>query len=181
MNQKSSLEQFRELFDLNNTKLTELGFDPKMIAGVGAIDRGFLWELKNEDLNEDERKQAIAYYRSLTMELGGERREREEALAQIVWKDRVEDDGIIILRSDDDTTSIRDALSFIVAEHYPEHPPQTIILQGSRRVYVQESEKAKQLHDNYGGFTFGRDACWGKLSDGEALPSLEDILKVIRS
>ena len=181
MSQQSSLEQFRKLFELNDTKLTELGFDPKMIAGVGAIDRGFLWELKNEDLNEDERKQAIAYYRSLTMELGGERREREEELAQIVWKNRVEDEGVIILRSDDDTTSVRDPLSFIVAENYPDHPPQTVIFQGSRRVYVQESEKARELYDTYGGFTFGRDACWGKMNDDEALPTQEEILKVLRS
>ncbi len=180
MSQQSSLEQFRKLFDLDDAKLVELGFDPKMIAGVGAIDRGFLWELKNEDLNEDQRKQAIAYYRSLTMELGGERREREEELAQAVWSNRKEDDGIIILRSDDDTTSIRDPLSFIVAENYPDHPPQTIIFQGNRRVYVQESEKARELYDTYGGFTFGRDACWGKMSDGEVLPTLNEILQVIR-
>lgn len=179
MKSKSSLEQFCDHFDLTNEKIADLGFDPKMIAGVGAIDRGFLWELKNEDLNEGERKAAIAYYKKLTIELGGERRERADELAGQVWKNREEREGIIILRSQDGEVSVRNALSFIVAENYPEKPPQIIILQGDERVYVQESEHAKELHDIYGGFTFGRDACWGKVSDEGKLPSLEEIITKI--
>ena len=179
MKQESSLEQFLAHFSIDNHQLVALGFDPKMIAAVGAIDRGFLWELKNEDLTEDERSQAIEYYKQLAVEVGGERREKEEALADQIWSQREEHDGILILRSPEPDVSVRDSLSFLVAKAYPDDPPQTIITQGSKRIYVQESPQAKALYDRYGGFTFGRDACWGKLSDTGDLPTVDDVLAIM--
>lgn len=179
MQKKSSLEQFLDLFKITDKRLDELGFDAKMVRAVGAIDRGFIWELKNEQLTEPERKEAVRYYRALTMELGEERREREEEAALDAWEEREERDGVIIVRSLADDISIRDALSFIVAENYPDTPPQTLIIQGKHRMYVQESKYAKDLHLKFGGFTFGRDACWGVQRDDHKLPSLDEVLAVI--
>ncbi len=181
MKPTSSLEQFCALFGLTDERLTELGFDPNMIAGVGAIDRGFLWELKNEDLTVDERKAAITYYKTLEREVGGNRWEQEEAVARDVWERQQMRDGILILISEDPAVSVRNALSFLVAEAYPDNPPQTIITQGHRRIYVQESPHAKALYDRYGGFTFGRDACWGKVSDTGDVPSVEEVFSLVAS
>ena len=179
MQEKSSLEQFCELFELTDEKLEALGFDPVMIASVAAIDRGFLWELDRLNLTQEERAAGIAYYKSLSHELNADRYEREEAAAREVWEGRRMEQGILILESHDDSLSIRNALSFLVAEAYPKHPPETIVVQGTRRVYVQESSKAKALFDQFGGFTFGRDQCWGKLSDTGDLPSVAELLAVL--
>lgn len=181
MKQESSLEQFLSFFEISDQDLHEAGFDAKMVRAVGAIDRGFLWELKNESLTEDERKQAIAYYRELAVEVGGQRREEEEEQAAIAWNNRRMEGNILIIESEPSHISVRDALSFMVAEAYPEHPPETIIRQGDRRIYVQESDRAADLYHAFGGFTFGRDKCWGKLRETEdALPSVETVLTYLQ-
>jgi hypothetical protein len=175
----SSLEQFLAHFNVDDEGLVNLGFDAKMVQGVGAIDRGFLWELNKTNLSDDEKKRARSFYRELTMELGGERRAGEEEAARLAWEDRKEEHGIIIIESTEDRLSIRDALSFILADAYPEHPPQVVIKQGSRRLYVQETPHAKTLFETFGGFTFGRDACWGILKEDGSLPSMDEVLAIL--
>lgn len=178
MQVQSSLEQFIELFAITDDQLKEWGFDPRMVEAVGAIDRGFLWELSRAGFAGKERKEAIAFYKSLTHELGTERRQKEEEHAQSAWEKREERDGIIIVTSPEDRISIRDAVSFIMAEQF-EEPRPVMIIQGVRRMYVQDSDKAKNLYDHFGGFTFGQDRCWGILREDGDLPKVDEVLRII--
>jgi len=179
MQEKSSLEQFRDYFGIDDTQVAALGFNPRMVEAVGVIDRGFVWELKREGFIGEDFQEALKFYRLLTLELGEKRRLKEEALAQEAWEEKREQNGVLIVKTEDDFGSIRDAVSFLVAAAYPEHPPQTVVIQGTRRMYVQESPHAKELHDRFGGFTFGKDECWGILKDDGNLPLLDEVLHVI--
>lgn len=178
MQPKSSLEQFMELFGITNEQLAGWGFDPRMVEGVAAIDRGFLWELDRSGIVGDEKKQAIAFYKTLTKELGIERREKEEVEAARAWQNREEREGVLIIRSEEDLISIRDAVSFIIAEQF-DAPRPVMIIQGKRRMYLQDSDRAKDLYDRFGGFTFGQDKCWGILKEDGDLPSVDEVLGVV--
>ncbi|MFA6130985.1 MAG: hypothetical protein WC730_01860 [Patescibacteria group bacterium] len=177
-NAKSSLEQFCEYFKLNDEKISALGFLPKEISWVAAIDRGFVWELREQGYAPEEIQQALAYYRTLTLQLGEARREKEETAAKIAWEAREEKNGILMVRSVADDISIRDALSFLVATTF-EKPQTVFIVQGHRRMYVQDTDAASALFDRFGGFTFGGDRCWGILKDDGNLPKEEEILEVL--
>lgn len=178
MNMKSSLEQFLDLFEVDDAKLENLGFDPLLVSSVAAMDRGFIWELKKQGLSKEDFDRSLEYYRELTMEVEGDRRLREEEVARSAWEKRKERGEIIIVESEDAKTSIRDPISFLVAKEWDE--PKTIfIIQGNRRMYVQDSGKAPILHQRFGGFTFGQDRCWGILKEDGNLPSVDDILAII--
>lgn len=180
-NEKSSLEQFLEKFEISEAELRDLGFDIEMIKAVGVMDSEFIWGLREHGYTQDKIDEVLKYWRSMTLELGDERRQKEEAEALSVWARRREQDGIVIVESEIDDISIRDALSFLVEETY--HEPRTVFIkQGDRRVYLQDVDStiAKRLHDTFGGFMFGKNKCWGILSeDGETLPTFEEIYKII--
>lgn len=178
MKPQSSLEQFLAVYDVDDMLLRALGFDPEMVAAVAAIDRGFLWELDNFGWSEAKKTKARKYYRSLTMELGSARREKEEAAAKEAWAQREERDGLIIIRSEADDISVRDPISFIVADEIGK-PTQLLIIQGHRRMYVQESDSVARLKEAFGGFTFGQNRCWGILKEDGTLPSVEEVVGVI--
>jgi len=180
MQKESSLEQFIEMFAVTDDQLTEWGFSPVMVHSVGVIDRGFVWALKDAGYVGEGRKEALAFYRTLTEELGVERRDKEEAAARAAWEKREERDGFLIVRGEEDRISIRDALSFIIASEFDEPQP-VMIIQGERRMYVQDTEKAKVLYDTFGGFTFGQDRCWGILKEEGALPTVDEVLQVVVS
>ncbi len=178
MKSESSLEQFRALFAFDDIALTMAGFDPVLVKGVGLIDRGFVWELAKEGVPEADRKRMIAYYREETAKLGTKRKE-EEAEAKKVWKKRRMDGDVIIVESNKKDLSIRDAISFLVAEEFPA-PPVTVVYQPNRVIYVQETDTALALHQTFGGFTFGQNRCWGRAIKDGALPSLEEVLAAHR-
>ncbi len=175
----SSLEQFLQQFSVSDDKLESLGFDPLLVKGVGMVDRGFLWELTKEGVKKEDAKRIRDYYLDLVRELGG-MPESIIAEAQQAWDKREEQGAFIVVRSKNKGAHIREALSFIVADHYTT-PPQLIILEGDGRVTLQDSELAPKLHQTFGGFTFGKDRCWGfaPTSDKSA-PKLEEILEVLR-
>jgi hypothetical protein len=178
MKKESSLEQFRTLFGIDDIALSMMGFDPVLVRGVGMIDRGFVWELTKEHVSEADRKRMLAYYREETSKLSANRRD-EEAEARRAWKERQPDGDVIVVHSDAEDLSIRDALSFLVAEEYST-PPVVLIHQPNRVVYMQDTPTAVQLQKTFGGFTFGQDKCWGRpLKDGE-LPSVEEVLAAHR-
>ncbi len=180
MKVKSSLEQFRELFALDDAAVEKLGFDPITVNAVGLIDRGFIWELKKEGWSQENIERGIAGYRALAQALDAEKFAQEEIDAEVAWRAREERDGIVIIKLEDDMMSIREALSFIVAREFPDGPPTLIIFQGQRRVYVQDCDQAKALFDHFGGFTFGQDRCWGMLATVDRpLPALDEVLKLI--
>ena len=179
MKKKSSLEQFLDFFKIDDRVLSQLGFPPKMVRAVGAIDRGFIWELENEPLTKAERKLALKFYQVLAHQARGNRQEKEEKAARTAWDAREKVRGVWVVRSKDDRISVRDALSYIVAEEIGK-PTTLVIFQGKRRVYAQETPRAKKLYEKFGGFTFGRDRCWGILAEGNGvLPSLDEILEII--
>lgn len=176
---KSSLEQFMETFGINDSKLEILGFDPAIVYGVAAMDRGFLWELRKAQPDKAIRDQVIDYYRSLTLELGPERRAREEAVAARAWEGRREQDGLVIVESEISDVSFRDALSYLVAKEFDEPRP-VVIRQGQRRVYVQDTDAAGRLHDRFGGFLFGGETCWGILVDEDhTLPTVDEVVQTV--
>lgn len=180
MQSKSSLEQFRELFALDDQAIIKLGFDPIVVNAVGLIDRGFIWELKKEGWAQENIERGIAGYRALAKELDADKFAQEEIDAEVAWREREERDGLVIIKLDDDMLSIREALSFIIAREYSAGPPTLVILQGERRIYVQDSDRAKALFDHFGGFTFGQDRCWGMLATVDRpLPLLDEVLKLI--
>ncbi|MDA0208336.1 MAG: hypothetical protein O3B64_02950 [bacterium] len=176
----SSLEQFLAYFEIDQADLMSLGFNPRMVLGVGVIDRGFLWQLKREGFENEEAIRVRAYYRELLLELGAERRFSQEALAKEVWEKRRMEGDVLILESTEDHLSIRDPLSFLMADAYPDMPPETIIRQGNRRVYVQESKRAPKFLARYGGFTFGHGVCWGMVNESGHLPTTEELLEMLR-
>jgi hypothetical protein len=179
MKQESSLDQFLVTFDLNDAKLAELGFDPFLVKGVGMMDRGWVWELAREGIEKADRKRIMDYYLSFLDELGGERPE-SMAEARKVWETREERDGVIIVRTPTETR-IREALSIILAENFDEAPV-TLIVEGSQRISVQDTDKAPLLHETFGGYVFGKDRCWGYPSTPEKPgPTVDEIMKVLRS
>lgn len=180
MRHESSLEQFLAIFNIDDDRLTSLGFDPVLVRGVGLLDRGFVWELAKEGVPKEDAARIRAFYLSLADELNGPREvERAEALR--AWNERTERDGVIIVTSGREDLALREALSFIVAEHY-EAAPELLFVQGKRRLTVQDSDAAPALFARFGGFTFGQDRCWGVQSTKEQpLPNIDDVLAVIVS
>ncbi|KKW30696.1 MAG: hypothetical protein UY72_C0005G0012 [Candidatus Uhrbacteria bacterium GW2011_GWD2_52_7] len=179
MQPKSSLEQFLSYFEISHDDLVRMGFDPTLVYGIGYIDRGFLWEMEKEGVSQADQRRIRAYQRQLALEIG-DGWEEEEAEAKRAWSAHEERDGYFIVRSDREDVSIRAALSFLLADLYGKPSP-TIIVQGDRRVYVQDADEAKALFTHFGGFTFGQDKCWGYSSDDRRpLPTVDAILEVVR-
>lgn len=177
MKDQSSLEQFLDLFGVTDALLEDLGFDPALVRGVGIIDRGFLWALRTEVPDTAVQKRIRDFYRALNAELGKDRA-AIDAEAAAAWAKREVRDGIIIVRSTKKDVGIRDAISFLIADTY-DTPQQAIVIEGDRRLFVQESPHAPALFAHFGGFTFGRDRCWGiQATEDAPLPTLEQIFQV---
>lgn len=175
MRMESSLEQFRALFAVDDATLVAAGFDPVLIAGVGMIDRGFVWELTKMHVGEEDRKRIIAYYRAQSTTLDPDRA-KEEKEAKRAWEHREMLEGVLVVRSERKELSIRDAISFIVAEHF-DTPPVVLIYQPGRIVYVQDTTTARALQRTFGGFTFGQDLCWGRAVDAHgSIPDVHEVL-----
>ncbi len=175
MQKESSLEQIRALFGMDDTTLAVAGFDPVLIRGVGLIDRGFVWELVKENIPEVDRKRMIAYYREQLAVLDPNRK-KEEAEAKKAWKSRKTIEDVIVVTSLKAEMSIRDAISFCVAEEFSV-PPVVIVRQPGRVVYMQDTPTALTLQQTFGGFTFGQNLCWGRSADADGnIPSVEEVL-----
>lgn len=177
MQHLSSLEQFLDVFELDDARLTSLGFDPLLVRGVGMIDRGFVWELKKEGLSKEDQKRVRDYYVDLMHELGSPSTEAV-AEAKRAWAAREQAGELLVVKSQRADVKIREALSFVIADEY-ETPPQVLILEGNGRVSLQDSDLAPKFHQTFGGFTFGQDRCWGfDPEPGRPAPTIENMLKV---
>ncbi len=175
MQTKSSLEQFLVKFEINDNRLAELGFEAEMVRGVGIIDRGFLWVLRAEVPDKELAKRMRDYYRGLTVELGKENKD-VDAVAAEAWALREVVNDVLIVRTEREDVPFRAAISFLVADNY-DAPPATIVVEGKRRISVQESNHAPELFAAYGGFMFGGELCWGIQATTErALPEVAEIV-----
>lgn len=164
MNTQSSLEQFLVLFGIGDDDLARTGFSPVLVRGVGVIDRSFVWGLMTPQYSQDVRNQIIDYYQSFLIGLEGEGRKNAENIARQALTGARESNGFLVVKNPKPGSRIRDALSFEIARRYTEPVP--TILYDNEVIYVQESNKAKELYDTFGGFMYGGDErCWGKKTD----------------
>lgn len=162
MKPKSSLEQFLDFFEMSDEDLARAGFSPLLVRGVGVIDRSFVWGLSA--YSQEERNQVIDYYQSFLIRLEGEGRVRTEELARQALAGARESNGYLVVKNPKPGARIRDPLSFEIARRYSEPVP--TILYDNEVIYVQESPKAKELYDTFGGFMYGgEERCWGKKTD----------------
>lgn len=179
MKKESSLEQFLTIFGMNDEELERLGFDPFLVKGVGMMDRGWVWELKNEGLSREEAKRVREYYLEQLNDLGGLRKEAMDE-AKRAWDAREVQDGVYIVRSESNEFRIREPISILLADLFDE-PPTTIIIEGNQRISVQDTDHAVALHEKLGGYVFGKDRCWGfpPTADNSG-PTVEQILAVLK-
>ncbi len=158
----SSLEQFLAAFDVADEEITAAGFDPRIVRGIGAMDRGFIWALKRDGYAEQEIKEVSRVTRELSRRArGDEKTELNEAAAARAWEHRREVGEYLVVESKEPGAEIRPVVSLIAAEQFGKPTPMIITSRGGLLIYVQESPKALDLFKKFGGFTFGQDTCWG--------------------
>jgi len=179
LSNKSSLEQFLEIFEISDEELKQHGFDTMLVQAVAANDRGFLWELQKIGLSNEDQDRAVRYIKELVYELGSKNRKAEEDQARKAWEGRRKQGDFLIIESDNDEIDIRDAVSYLIFDEFKKPTP-TIIRQGNHKLYVQETDQAQLLIEKYGGFLFGSGRCWGIVAprDGK-LPGVEEVLGII--
>ncbi len=171
----SSLEQFLLLFEVADNELERHGFDVRLVRGVGAMDRGFIWALQRDGYSEEEIKNVSRYVYELSREARGhELTELNEKIAREAWKLRKQVGEYLVVTSDVPKAEIRPYLSLLVAQEFGRPTPMVIASRGGLLIYVQDTPKALALFEKFGGFTFGQDTCWGynnALSSKKLTPS----------
>lgn len=177
----SSLEQFLSLFLLTDAKLKRLGFKPKLVRGIGIMDRGFLWALEEEGYRKAEVTEVLAERDRLMRRIRDPKSERAfDAIARRAWKNRRRWEGfdIVSCRANID---LRPRVSMIVARQ-KRRPTPLIVYEPVRKViYVQESPRAMELFRAFGGFTFGMDRNWGyRMEKGARRVTLVDVKRVLK-
>jgi len=175
-NNISSLEQFLAYFKISLDELRLKGFDPLLIQGVADMDQGFVWKVKSRNHTKDDEERIFEHYHHLLLELGGEKRKEQEAIAVRAFEQRIEEDRYVFVENPVHGIGIRDALSFEVAKFYGR--PTTLILHENRIIYVQETSKALELLEKFGGFTYGGDTCWG-IWQKEGQNILEEVKQIV--
>lgn len=180
MKPESSLEQFLALFEITQEDLETAGFNNDLVQAVGALDRGFVWELRKVGYSGERYQRALDYYQALGEEIDGETWNIEREAAAKAYANRRTEGNYLVIEQESDRPSIREAISFLIAADYEKEPPQAIIRQGKARIYLQDSKHAAMLHSTFGGFTFGQDLCWGiDARQTDYLPSVEEVLSVL--
>lgn len=176
----SSLEQFLEYFGISDDQLVEWGFDPRRVKNIGIMDRDYAWGMLKEGRDWDEIQDAFSYRDELS---GAFRNMSEEASylekAKEVWEKKEEWNGYFIVSSDSDMT-LRRRISRIIALERKERTPLIVLEPARGLIYVQETSKAKELKEAFGGFTYGDQNNWGfKNSESEKV-TLDEVKKVLQ-
>ncbi len=176
----SSLEQFLKFFRITEAKLRVLGFDPKLVAGIGVMDRGFIWALKEEGWSKKEIDQVLAFHDGLLSHIHNPKTEaRKQAVAVQAWKRRKKWNGYLVVESRADI-QLRPRLSRIIALEIGKPTSLIVIERGRGLIYVQESDHAMGLFTKFGGFTFGLDRNWGfKNEQGKSSVTLKIVKKFL--
>ncbi len=157
----SSLEQFLALFRLTPAKLRTLGFHPRLVRGIALMDRGFIWALMEDGYGKADIKRVLAYQKELmagVKDMGGE--EKKNRIVDAAWKRKKRWKGYWIVEDGHDI-GIRGRVSFLAALAFGKPTPVIIVEKKRGFVYVQESDHAVRLFEQFGGFTFGLDRNWG--------------------
>lgn len=178
MQNEASLTQFLELFEISASDMRSAGFDPEIVRGVALIDQGFLWELATSELSPDKQRASRAYYLACKRDINPHYAATEEA-ALLAWQTKELQGNLVIIRSAS-SYHIREAVSFLVADAFPEVPPTSIIVEGDGRLTVQETNQAEEFFAKYGGFLFGKKRCWGMAAEDRP-PSVDEIVANIRA
>lgn len=176
----SSLEQFLDIFHLDDVDLKRMGFSPRLVRGIGIQDRGYVWALYEEGYSKREVKKVLAYMDELTAHLHNPKTEaKKNEQTRAAWERRKKwrDFWIVESRAN---FPLRPRLSRLIAEEVGK-PTALIILERARNlIYVQESDYAMELFERFGGFTFGVDRNWGHRNDKEGKKvTLRDVKRVI--
>ncbi len=158
----SSLKQFLDFVGIGDDELKELGYDPKMVRAIGLWDSGYIWALIEAGYSREEIEAFEKYKKGIEKALGmPDVREADLSAAERAWENKTEWNGFYVLVSDDPKAHTRSIVSRIAAKEFWKPTPLIISERAGKRIYVQESDRAMVLFNQFGGFTFGRDRNWG--------------------
>lgn len=176
----SSLEQFLVLFKLTDAKLKQFGFDPRIVRGIGIMDRGYIWALQDEGYSKKELKQVLDFHDHLLSAITNSKTEaRKDQAAYNAWLRRKPWKQFFVIESSADA-QLRPRISRIVALEIGKPTPLIVVERSRRLIYVQESEYAMKLFKKFGGFTFGLDRNWGyRNEEGAVRITLADVKRAI--
>lgn len=177
----SSLEQFLKLFKITSLKLKQLGFDSKLVLGIGILDKGYIWALQKNGYTNKDVGRVLDFHDELMSKLRNPKTEkRKQASAQRAWDSRKKWMNFYIVESHADI-QLRPRLSLIVAIEKRKPVPLIIIEKKRKLIYVQESPYAMDLFKKFGGFTFGSGHNWGYRNDGKVVVGLKDVKEFIKT
>lgn len=178
---KSSLEQFLSHVKITPAKLRQKGFDPRLVKGIGIFDRGFVWSLYDEGFTKKEVAKVLELRNELLGTITTQKNlAQKNRAAETAWKNRKKWNGHLVFESKS-VFLIRGQLSLLLAKKY-DHPKAIILSeQNGKRFYVQETKKAEELFEHFGGFTYGTHRNWGYRNDMEQVKlTLEDVKKKLK-
>ncbi len=172
----SSLEQFIEFFQLDEKKIEKLGFDPRLVFGVGIMDRGYVWALQREGYSSIDLKRVLTFHDELISPLRNPKtEERKQRSAKKAWDNRKTWNEFVVIDSGADV-ALRPRISRIIVEEIGKPIPVIIVERKRKLVYVQESPYGMGLFHAFGGFTFGVDMNWGYRNEkGKPYVGLKEI------
>ena len=158
----SSLEQFLDLVGLDDQELDQLGYNPRLVRATGLWDAGYIWALIENGYTNKEIEQFEEHKEIIEKKLGLPAVSKESRMAaERAWKDRREWNGYQVVITADQKAHIRSLVSRMSAKYYKKRTPVIISERAGQRLYVQETDRALDLHQKFGGFTFGGDGNWG--------------------
>jgi hypothetical protein len=144
------------------------------------MDRGFIWALQKEGYSKKDIDSVLSFQKKLTKNMVDKKQEKAcDRIAKKAWSNKKHWGGYIIVRHKT-LADIRQRISLFIASEIKKPTP-VIIYEPKRGViYVQESTFAKELFNNFGGFTFGLDQNWGYQNNKKnayvALENVKDFL-----
>ncbi len=179
----SSLEQFLKLFRLGDARLKKMGFNPRLVRGIGLMDRGFVWALERAHYSPKEVKAVLAYWRELMRVVKEPKNEKEkQKIVQAAWDQRKKWHEFFVVQ-DESHVGLRSKVSLLVAEVIGKPTPLIVVEKKRGFIYVQESAYAQRLLKRFGGFTFGMERNWGYRNAGArkkvSLDDLKDFLTAV--
>jgi hypothetical protein len=158
---KSSLEQFLSIFNLDDQKIKDLSFEPKLVRGIAILDRGFVWALQKENYSQEEIKQVLVFRKKLMRPFIDPSEEKKyEQAAKEAWGKRQIWNNFIITSSRV-KNGLRPFLSELIFKKFKKPIPLILNELGRNVILVQDSPEAERLFKEFGGFTFGDKGNWG--------------------